>query len=598
MMEQAQSNGLRLQRDHVERVRCDKDAYARIYDSRDGAALFYRYSPRTIRMPVTKGRPRPVPVVHWSVIERMTSGTDAYVPSAMPHEVVVLAPNGELIPLNWKPAPGIQKHIAESTPGTPQTLDKHTSPGLTMRLKRAIGSLRQPTAATVEPVLNTVWWRRIAYVASASLAFVMVLFPLFAHALHSAIRDDAANLASSSGPSLVSLLALQIVSLDKELGGLLTPLAGEVDDLVPGLFAPWLDKIKSYPAEFVLAALGFYASIRAGKRLQVQVHDFGRAAWHPRADAPLRTTLKHAEHVQVRHTVFLLILFDLLFTVMYFEPHTAVATAKFGVGAFSLNLVAAARVAWHYRFIRILAASKKPIAQGHFTQFVAHLCRTSKPLHLLGRAFRKVVLPIVFGIALVYGIALVANRLVFDVASAGGAFCKSSRNGDHLPTVTGPVTVGKLFNTNQLCWASGQRLEAKRRYRIVVDARHSAWFDRTTPTDPYGFKADSIVHTIATPLKRSWVTTWFRPIVHVGVKGKEEHELKPCVSRKHGNPKLLTAEFTAESDGELFLFVNDAVIAWPNTVDFFYQNNRGTAEISLEPIRMGTPPKFGGECGT
>ena len=37
----------------------------------------------------------------------------------------------------------------------------------------------------------------------------------------------------------------------------------------------------------------------------------------------------------------------------------------------------------------------------------------------------------------------------------------------------------------------------------------------------------------------------------------------------------------ATRDGELFLFVNDAVLGVPGLIDVFYRNNVGTADVTV-----------------
>ena len=51
------------------------------------------------------------------------------------------------------------------------------------------------------------------------------------------------------------------------------------------------------------------------------------------------------------------------------------------------------------------------------------------------------------------------------------------------------------------------------------------------------------------------------------------------------------SDFTAQSSGELFLFVNDAIIfAKPNWSNMTYDNNRGTAEVYVKRIAIAGEP--------
>lgn len=46
----------------------------------------------------------------------------------------------------------------------------------------------------------------------------------------------------------------------------------------------------------------------------------------------------------------------------------------------------------------------------------------------------------------------------------------------------------------------------------------------------------------------------------------------------------MTAEITAKRTGELFLFVNDAILPF-NLYQPFYANNQGTAMVTVTPLK-------------
>ena len=47
----------------------------------------------------------------------------------------------------------------------------------------------------------------------------------------------------------------------------------------------------------------------------------------------------------------------------------------------------------------------------------------------------------------------------------------------------------------------------------------------------------------------------------------------------------LTAEIKPKASGELYLYVNDAVIALPGVYNFF-DNNLGSAEVSVKKVNV------------
>src|SRR5205085_3105232 len=73
---------------------------------------------------------------------------------------------------------------------------------------------------------------------------------------------------------------------------------------------------------------------------------------------------------------------------------------------------------------------------------------------------------------------------------------------------------------------------------------------------------------------------WFRVILRIGETGTHEDFLDP--GRVPSPDETLQETITAARSGELFVYVNDAVLAVPSLQDLFYRNNSGTAEISLE----------------
>jgi hypothetical protein len=52
--------------------------------------------------------------------------------------------------------------------------------------------------------------------------------------------------------------------------------------------------------------------------------------------------------------------------------------------------------------------------------------------------------------------------------------------------------------------------------------------------------------------------------------------------------RVLISDITADATGELFLYVNDAVLTWPGRTKMFYSNNRGTAKVTVTRILAPT----------
>lgn len=216
----------------------------------------------------------------------------------------------------------------------------------------------------------------------------------------------------------------------------------------------------------------------------------------------------------------------------------------------------------------------------------ARLLRTSRVLAGTYLWLAREGVPALWALATVIVLVLGVNRLLFDVAEAAGLVCKGSSGA--LTAVAGKPSEPVAFATSQLCSATGLELKEDQTYsiRLAVD---SPWQDASLPTSPEGFRAlraGTLVHVLGVPGRRSWITGWFAPVARIGVFGRDRYHLTfvKASADKDGNPTFVSEPFRARSNGELFLFVNDAVFAVPYAADFLYRNNRGTARLTVEPM--------------
>lgn len=210
------------------------------------------------------------------------------------------------------------------------------------------------------------------------------------------------------------------------------------------------------------------------------------------------------------------------------------------------------------------------------------------------------------------------NRAAVTIVGRRGGYCEATPGLDQTQEHYGPAS--KPFSIDNFCWASGLVLQQGRRYRITVaiPADGPDWFDYSRHTDVEGYPIEGWdwVHILATPIKRWWTQNWFKPIARIGAGGNDEYPLDPVTplpplppgvphgevvpveQPDHYKPiddasaeaaprrpdrKVLVAEITARSTGELFLYVNDAALAV--APKFFYTNNYGIAQVTVEPVR-------------
>jgi uncharacterized protein (DUF2235 family) len=191
--------------------------------------------------------------------------------------------------------------------------------------------------------------------------------------------------------------------------------------------------------------------------------------------------------------------------------------------------------------------------------------------------------PALFALLFVYlGIALV-NRLAYNILDVAGFTCTVS------PTAKGlakgeTVTVPVVFKTSDLCKATGIHLDNGGRYTVKVEPLPSeSWYDAGilvpiggfSPTDQPDWK-QRIKLGFAVPLRRELTKDWFRIVLRYGDVGGEEAFLDP-----DPDDAVIEAPIRPKREGELFIFVNDAVVGIPGLYDFFYRNNQGAAQLTV-----------------
>ena len=191
--------------------------------------------------------------------------------------------------------------------------------------------------------------------------------------------------------------------------------------------------------------------------------------------------------------------------------------------------------------------------------------------------------PAFFAVVLVYLGVCLASHLLFNVQDVYGLTCVESaatRTLDRKDDSSGPIR----FNTSDLCKATGIMAERGVRYLIeikqVADAR---WTDGSIPVPLGGFSAANppvwyhrILLAAAVPLRRETTQDWFHVVVRYGSVGGEETFIVP-----DPDDYLIQSPIRATRNGELFVFVNDAVVGIPKLYDFFYKNNGGAANLVI-----------------
>ena len=151
------------------------------------------------------------------------------------------------------------------------------------------------------------------------------------------------------------------------------------------------------------------------------------------------------------------------------------------------------------------------------------------------------------------------------------------------PLVAADTIAKAVRQTSELCHATGLKVAHDETYEVALVV-NEAWKDDWIPADPNGFFLGSWGQIPGVPFKRLIWSNWFKTIIRVGSTGLDEY--LPPFAQDPKNPNRWSAQFTARSDGEVFIYVNDTSIFAPWLFDAFYKNNKGSAEISMARVDM------------
>jgi uncharacterized protein (DUF2235 family) len=563
MMDHARQHGLRLIQTLVDIARAARSPYARLYDPRSGFGSLYRYTPRRIKYFKNLDGETMLPVVHGSVIMRLANATDRYAPITLPMNFLVLAPDGQLLPMSG-PGNGAEPALAAAPEGDDMRA-----------LHEAMASMPAPNASAIELALDTVWWRRACYFGTVAAALALLAFPLYG--------DQAVDAWSQS------------------VGGIIEPTVAAISAMVPAQAERWIAALRGSPIPFCALLFLLAVLYKMGGVLQLRIRDRAMFGWHSALQNEYLQWLNEHER-QAR--------------VLALALGAAGALAPFAVATqgkelqLQVDMIAACLVAWsiwrigraakQLRYLQEVEGKPLKTLPGTPSLRIARSIRSNKMLVAAYRFQSKMIVPVIFGVAMVSAAALLANRAGFDVASSAGTLCQPTQGlaQDRERLLDGANVV---FNTSAPCFATGNVLEREGRYRITLTTKEE-WIDRSIHTDIQGFPAFDALHWWATPLKRWWTANWFAPIARVGRYGNEEYALEPDAAyhqRQYttGSPDeptppermVLVARITAKSSGELFLFVNDAIFTPPLPRAHFYSNNHGTATVKVERLPAAAP---------
>ena len=625
MMSQALAAGLRVNPAAMSQFADEKSAYARLYDSRAGVMAYYRYSPRKVHLGRDPdGRPI-LPIVHYSVVMRMAEGSDSYAPISLPKEFDVLAPDGQLLPMRGFHKTAANVPVRASLPRS-TTAASDVVARRKVALQNAILKLGQPNSELVSQVRDTVWWRRVTYFACLAATLLLVAFP-FASTLY--VRAVTA-VAKVLGIDVSTQAGKAIDLIDQLWHGDVKSLLDLVHPMVPHYFDRWLNALADHPLEMtvflVLAAIPFALGSFLGSR----IHDCAWFAWHPdRSDDYLDWLVQSGRRSSKFAAVSALAAGILLAASIIWKWS---ANALVAIAATFAVLVVV--FLWRLATARRLKTIRHSQRGGALTLptpatlQLARWLRSSGPLVRMYTILTERIIPIMVALVVLLAGVCMVHHIIYHAASRGGLFCSGSSNPTEPSAQSSDgkqpdseESVNATFETREICWASGVKVKGGSSYEVTLETPGD-WFDQTRRTDVAGFSAESAVHLFASPLKRLWSADWFVPVVRVGTIGSDEFVMSPTKPRgkpyeayvgkavanfspmdpedvrrivatqRHDDaPTSAVLTFTAPHDGELFVYVNDAVLMLPLTTRLFYGNNSGSGTVKVHRIKEMPKPR-------
>lgn len=186
------------------------------------------------------------------------------------------------------------------------------------------------------------------------------------------------------------------------------------------------------------------------------------------------------------------------------------------------------------------------------------------------RRIKYIFWPAVFVAIYVITAATILNQVAIKAGESFGWVCWSDG-----------TAASEHMTIDDPCHATGFQVTAGDTYHVRLTVA-DPWFDKSIPAGPAGLGdrdfGTRLIMTLAVPLRRHITEDWFAVMAKIDRYGLDSHRLALVQSDMTG--ERWEAEFTADADGELYLYVNDALLLGWNAL---YGNNLGSAKIAIEP---------------
>lgn len=227
-----------------------------------------------------------------------------------------------------------------------------------------------------------------------------------------------------------------------------------------------------------------------------------------------------------------------------------------------------------------------PVPLTGFVHDAIYVFRTNFIYQGLLRIGKRHVVPFLLAAVMVWYSATLLSHFLFNAADSMGAFCKATPKEQLVAVDKGMAQPAKDFDTSSICAPTGLTVRPGFKYEILVTMT-MPWEDDGRQVTPVGYRTSTIETSQRWKgyaiifLRRILFRPWFRLIARVGETGVDEYFLDP-IPVSNTNPQVYRATLpTVQRSGEIFLYVNDAVIGSPWLSNRFYKGNKGTAKVTV-----------------
>ena len=232
---------------------------------------------------------------------------------------------------------------------------------------------------------------------------------------------------------------------------------------------------------------------------------------------------------------------------------------------------------------------KTPGAPSGLPESFVYGLRSNRVYIAFHEGLKRNIAPAFFAALFVYLGLSALSHASYNVLDVWGETCIDNKSDSKIPPST-RMAVGETrlirFDTSDLCKATGVDLETNgARYYFRIDET-TPWANGKLRIPIGGFSTQNtdaaswyerIYLTLFLPLRRELFEDWFRIVLRYGSRGGEEIVQEPDLT-----DPLIQNNIRPTREGQLYVFVNDAVIGIPGLYGWLYKDNKGTAELTIK----------------